>query len=106
MASSPKDFPPEKSTSLYNIEKRTWLQKPFFSVEGLSMNKGLLHILRINVPCPKCQQINMATAAELIASPQFACSFCEALIDVSHDQKVTTGLDELKDFIENSYIPK
>jgi hypothetical protein len=70
------------------------------------MNKGLLKILRIDVLCPKCQQINMPIAAEIIASPQFDCSFCKAPIDVSYDQEVKTALDDIKDFVEHSYTPK
>jgi hypothetical protein len=70
------------------------------------MNKGLLNILRIDVLCPKCQQVNMQIASELMASLQFNCHFCKSPIDVSSNQKVKAALGDLKDFVEHSYIPK
>jgi hypothetical protein len=88
-------------------EKKTILpKKPFFTVEGLAMNKGLLNILRIDVLCPKCQQVNMQIAAKLMASLKFNCHFCKSPIDVSSNQEVKAALDDLKDFVEHSYMPK
>jgi hypothetical protein len=70
------------------------------------MNKVLLKILRIDVLCPTCQQVNMQIVADLMASLQFNCHFCESSIDVSSNQEVKAVLDDVKDFVEHSYIPK
>ena len=70
------------------------------------MNKGLLNILRIDVLCPTCKQVNMQIVADIMASLQFNCHFCESPIDVSSNQKVKTALDDIKDFVNHSYMPK
>jgi hypothetical protein len=91
----------------WNLETRKnyFAKKPFFTVEGLAMNKELSNILRIDVLCPKCQQINMQIAAKLMASLKFNCHFCKSPIDVSSNQEVKAALDDLKDFVEHSYVP-
>lgn len=70
------------------------------------MKRALLNILRLEVPCPECHNINVAIVAELIASPKFDCHFCKGPIDINYNKEVKHALDDLKDFIEYSYKPK
>jgi hypothetical protein len=91
-----------------NLKKTSDLfhQRTILTVEAFLMNKNLLNILRIDVLCPTCQQVNIQIVADLMASLQFNCHFCKLPIDVSSNQKVKAALDEIKDFVDHSYVPK
>ena len=70
------------------------------------MNKPDLSFVSFPILCPTCGEKFFKSVGQLIDNPDFACLFCNSLMNISDDEAASSRLKEFIDFWNHAYIPK
>jgi DNA-directed RNA polymerase subunit RPC12/RpoP len=68
-------------------------------------SNGLENLIRYPVPCPSCGHKSLHIVRELITSDEVACTYCNAIIDLT-DNDWRAGLQEFADGLSELFVIK